>query len=217
MRVKFLIQIAPDNQQLWIARCPAISKESAPYSLREEGIENLRKQLTLFLEIEGKKYLSTWEGSDEIVSCPEGFIELPIDLWKCKLSETLCPTQAQVFITNKPKFLSVCLAPEARKESIFETIKSGDYDGFHHVPGRYKCPLCRGKESMRYFYPWELTSLAKFFDLDSAEFRKTFLEANVGLAAYGSGLCAKHIKEVMSKIDLNLGKELEILELKFFR
>lgn len=212
MKVEFLIQIAPDSRQLWVARCPTISKESAPNPLREETIETLRKQLISFLEIGGKKYLSSWKGSDEIVNCPEGRIELQIDLWKCKLSKTLCPTQAQVFITNKPKFLSVCLAPEVEKESIFETIKSGDYEGFHHKPGRYKCPLC-----MRYFYPWELTSLDKFFDLDSTEFRRTFLKTEIDLAAYNSGLCPGDMKEVLSRIDLGLDKELEILELNFFR
>ena len=212
MKVKFLIQITTDARQLWIARCPAISEESDPNPLREEAIEALRKKLISFLEIEGKEYLSSCKGSDEIVNCPEGYVELPIDLWKCKLSKTLCPTQAQVFITNKPKFLSACLAPEIRKELIFKTIESGDYGGFHHKPGRYKCPMCMG-----YFYPWELIPLDKFFDPDSTEFRRTFLKTEIDLAAFNSGLCPGDMKEVVSRIDSGLDRELQILELNFFR
>ncbi len=217
MKVKFLIHIARGNRQLWIAKCSAISKVSAPHSLRDGAIEDLRKQLSQFLQSEGKYYLSTWKGTAEIVNCPEGFIELPIDLWKCKLSRKTCSIQAQVFITNKDTFLSECLAPEKRKIAMFETIKSCEYDGFHHMPGRYKCPLCKGKEGRRYHYPWELTSLSEFFDLLNTEFRKKFLKTGIELATYGSTLCPEHLKEVVSKIDLDMEKQLEILELDFFR
>ena len=217
MKAKFLIYIVRQNHQRWFARCPATSKVSSAQHLREEAIGDLRKQLAQFLQSEGKNYLSAWKGKGEIINCPEGFIELPIDLWKCKLSGETCPIQAQIFITNKAKFLSGCLALEKRKEAIFETIGNSKYDGFHHLLGRYKCPLCKGKEVRRYYYPWELTSLNEFFDLFNTEVRIRFLKAHIDLAAYGCSLCPSHLKEVVSKIDLDMEKQLEIMELDFFR
>jgi len=217
MKVKFLIHVARDNKQLWIARCLAISKVSGAYCLREEATEDLRKQLILFNETQAKKYLSGWKGTTETINCPEGFVTLPVDFWKCKINRELCSIQCQVYIKDKEKFLAGCRVPKEKKEEIFNTVKNLKYEGFHHILGRYLCSLCSGKEYERYHYPWELTSLDKFFDLGCTEFRKTFLRANIGLAAYGSALCSRHIKEVVSKIDLNLEKEVEILGLNIFR
>lgn len=216
MKVKFLIHVASQNQRSWIAECPAVPRTSAPYSLRQEAIEDLQGQLVLFLETEGKKYLSGLKGNSEIVICPEGFVELPIDLWKCKINKQLCPTQSQVYITDKAKFLLGCRASKERKESIFNTIQNLEYWG-HHILGRYLCRLCSGKEYFRYHYPWELTRLGEFFDLFNTQFRKKFLKADIALAAYSSPLCPRHLKEVISKIDLDLAKSLEILELNLSR
>jgi hypothetical protein len=44
-----------------------------------------------------------------------------------------------------------------------------------------------------------------------------FLKADIDLVAYSSPLCPTHLKEVISKIDLPLEKELEIIELPLFR
>lgn len=220
MRVKFLIHVASQNQRSWIAKCPAVPRTSILYSLRQEAIEDLRGQLVLFLEIEGKKYLSSLKGNSEIVNCPEGFVDLPIDLWKCQINRQLCPTQSQVYITDKEKFLIGCNAPKERKEAIFNTSQNPEYWG-HHILGRYLCPLCSGekelKEYFRYHYPWELTPIDEFFDLFDTEFRKTFLKAGIALAAYSSSLCPRHLKEVISKIDWDLGENLEILELNLSR
>lgn len=216
MKVRFLIHIGRKDQQ-WIAKCPSISKTSAPCCSRGEAIGDLRKQLSIFIEIDVKKYISHWKGSGDTINCPEGFIELPIDLWKCKINKQLCPIQSQVYITDKEKFLVGCHAQKEKKEEIFNTIGNLKYGGFHHIPGRYLCRLCSGKEYRRYHYPWELTSLDAFFDLLDTEFKVRFLKANIDLAVYSGSLCPSHLKEVVSKIDPDIEKDLEFLELDFYR
>ncbi len=217
MEVIFLIHVARQNQRSWVAKCLANSKISAGYSLREEAIEDLRRQLILFLKTEGKRYLSGLKGNSEIINCPEGYVELPIDLWKCKINKQLCPIQSQVFTKDKEKFLAGCHAQKEKKEEIYNAVGNLKYDGFHHILGRYLCPLCSGKEYHRYHYPWELTSLGEFFDLLDTEFRKKFLKINIDLAAYSGSLCPEHLKEVVSKIDADMEKELEFLELDFYK
>lgn len=216
MKVKFLIYIVRQSQQSWIARCPATSKVSNACHSRRDVIKDIRNKLAQFLQIEGKKYLSSWKGTPEIINCPEGFIELPIDLWKCKLNKKICPLQAKIFIKDKVEFMVGCLAPGGRKKAIFETIKDSRYEGFHHMPGRYKCPLCVGREYSKYHYPWELTPLSEFFDVHSTEFRIAYIKKGIDLAGYAHSLCPDCFRTVVSKIDLNLENEFDTQELDFF-
>ena len=216
MKVKFLIHIAKQNDQLWVAKCPALSKASILCQNREDALKDMRNQLAQYLQPEGQSYLSAWKGTSEIISCPEGYVELPIDIWKCKLNRKTCPIQGRVFITDKAKFLYGCHAPRERKEAIFTAIEDSRYNGFHHMPGRYLCPLCRGKQ-YRYHYPWELTLLIGFFDIYDRDFRIRLIREGINLAATTSALCPKCFITVVSKMDPNLEKGLEILELDFFR
>ena len=217
MKTKFLIHIDRQNPQSFIAKCPATSIVSTICHSRENAIKDIKCQLDQFLQVEGKNYLSTWKGNSEIINCPEGFIELPIDIWKCKLNKKICPLQAKIFIKDKAEFIAGCLVPEERKKAIFETIEDSKYDGFHHVPGRYKCPLCVGKIYRKYHYPWELTPLSEFFDVRSTEFRIAYMKKNIDLAGYFPSLCPSCFKHVVLKIDLTLDNEFEILEQNFFR
>ncbi|MCP8317301.1 MAG: hypothetical protein H3Z51_10665 [archaeon] len=220
MKVKFLIHIVRQNDQSWVAKCPAISKVSAACLSREEALKDIENQLIQYLQTEGQSYLSAFKGTGDVINCPEGYIELPIDVWKCKLDDKTCSLQAQVLITEEAKFLSECRAPEGRKQAIFRAIKDGKYNGFHHIPGRYLCPLCKGKIHRRYHYPWELTLLSKFFNVTEIEqwliLRKRLVKKNIDIEAGYIALCPKCFKNVVSKIDPKAGEQLEILELNFF-
>lgn len=220
MKVKFLIHIVRQNNQSWVAKCPAISKVSAACLSREEALKDLENQLVRYLQTDCQSYLSAFKGTGDVINCPEGYIDLPIDVWKCKLDDKICPLQAQVLITEKAKFLSECHAPEGRKQAIFKAIKDHKYDGFHHIPGRYLCPLCKGKIHRRYYYPWELTIPSKFFNVTEIEqrltLRRRLIERNIDIDAGYIALCPKCFKSVVSEIDPKVKELLEILELNFF-
>jgi hypothetical protein len=109
-------------------------------------MEDLQEQLDLFLQTEGKKYLSGCKGNSEIVHCPDGFLELPIDFWRCKINKELCPIQSLVYIDNKENVWAGCHTSKEKQDQIFNTIKARKYDGFHHILGRRLCPLCPPEE-----------------------------------------------------------------------
>ena len=126
------------------------------------------------MKTKGMDWIEKWKGSPGSVNCPEAYIELPSDIWKCKVTRERCGIQAQFPIDDKKKFLSWCKASEECKENIFQTIISGKYTGFHHIPSRYLCIQCRSdkwkKRYEHYHYPWELASVSDCVDF-SGEFK----------------------------------------------
>jgi len=218
-KIKFLIHICNLENGYKFAECTSIKIISELYLSSEEAINDLIQKLSLFLENEAQLYISNHQGNEEIVNCPEGKCKQPIDVWYCKLSDKICPTQAQVFLVNKDEFLSKCLADERKKNDIFDIIIKGKYNGAHHVIGRYLCPLCDNKSFLRendkYHYYFELYSLEHYFDVFNYKFRKDFLLKRIDRRAYYS-LCSECFMETVSKIDSNKVQEFIIKEMDYY-
>lgn len=140
------------------------------------------------------------------LACPEGKIELPIDLWKCKLTGQLCPLQAFIDTEHWTTFHEHCLAPQERQQGIRQAISTGQYHGFHHVLGRYLCPMCkpsrRGRWHHAYHYPWELHPLERFVPYDSEELRLQLLQRDVSITAQSAPLCGNCLNTVLDTLEL---------------
>ncbi|MFA4935502.1 MAG: hypothetical protein WC568_06670 [Candidatus Methanoperedens sp.] len=167
MKVKFLIQSKqkPDGNYELICHGRELSNFTIEAHTFQEGIDAIKPILNIFLKTQGQSWVERWKGSECAINCPESYIELPIDLWKCKLTKNTCNLQAQVFINDKELFMDGCHAPQERKGKIFKTIQLGQYDGFHHIQGRFLCVQCeidKGKKRYeQYHYPWEMTSISE--------------------------------------------------------
>jgi hypothetical protein len=191
----------------------------------ELALCNLKTNIGAFLDTEGRAYLQQWQYAGEATpNCPEGAVKLPIDLWVCKLVQDRCPIQAQVFIGNPDQFFRHCLAPEARKRHIFDTVSQRRYDGFHHIVGRYLCPYCEAenkKASFRYHYPWELACLETYssfvFEKDWPHIRSTLKRKGLNPFSAFEALCASHSKLVAEILDALLASRLVVLEFDFGR
>ncbi len=166
MKIKFLVQgkQKPDGSYEVICQGKFFKNPTVGAPSVDEGAEVLNHVLTKFMDTRGMAWIERWKGGKDYVNCPEAYVELPIDLWKCKVTKDRCNLQAQVNIKDKQEFFDRCHAPENRKRNIFKTIRDGKYTGFHHVPGRHLCVQClkdKGKKiNMHYHYPWELVSIS---------------------------------------------------------
>jgi hypothetical protein len=215
MKSKFLVNLQKTEKDKWVARC-ASAKIQVESNSKEEALAKIKQEFEQFLTYEASNYLSGWKGNHTIVNCPEGKILLPVDIWKCKLNGETCPTQAQVFLNEEDEFRSKCRADEKKKEQILNLIKGNKYDGFHHVAGRLKCVLCRGKEYLKYHYPWEINSLSQYIDILNDNFRVHFLKSGINLSAYSSGLCPSCFIGVISKLNLTTLGAFERIDLDFY-
>lgn len=161
MKVKLLAQITYDGVEYHVTskaepRLVILDKD------KEKGIDRLTEYFGKHLEKTLGKWIQFWknQGTEHLCNCPQGYIELPIDLWKCKIDNSICNLQAQVDITDRDTFFSKCAAGEEQKNGIFSAITEGKYDGFHHVPGRNLCVMCEAnpktKGSYQYHYEIEM-------------------------------------------------------------
>jgi hypothetical protein len=198
---------------------------ASPGLSKVDALAKLKVELASRLQIDGAEWLKqSYHGGDpESPNCPEGAIKLPIDLWTCKLVDQLCPIQAQVFLGDPEQFFRGCLAPQAKKQDIFEAVKSGKYQGFHHVRSRFLCVLCdsEGKGNFSYHYPWELSALDQYssyvVERDWPETRTKLRRERRSLSTVINALCADHSKVVAQEIDAVLSSQLEIFEFEIVR
>ncbi|NQT55206.1 MAG: hypothetical protein HQ551_03135 [Desulfobacteraceae bacterium] len=207
----------------------AYYKDSAFSSVRAESrdaaLAELQAQVEAILLPQARAWLQEWRSTDDTLNCPEGAIRLPIDLWVCKLTDETCPIQAQVFVREPEKFLSDCLAPPDRKKEILGAVMQGQYDGFHHVPGRSLCVVCEreGKKlSFCYHYPWELTFIETCYPSFSLErdwpgLLRKLGSKNISLSMLSNALCAEHCRQLVEKVDSQAAAELSIFELELSR
>jgi hypothetical protein len=216
MKSKFLVNLKNDEKGKWIATC-ASAKIQVTSNSKEDALAEIKKEFRQFLKYAASRYLSELKGNPNIVNCPEGKILLPADIWKCKLTGEKCPTQAQVFLNQEDEFRVKCSANEMKKDQILNLIRENKYDGFHHVHGRLKCSLCRGKEYLRYHYPWELNSLYQYIDIVDNDFRTMFLRSGIDLNAYSNGLCPECFVDIISKLNINAIGTFERIDLDFYR
>lgn len=180
----------------WEAVCVSIDETVDGQPSHAHALEAILSRIRTYLDGPARQWLAEWKGNGTTITCPWGYVELPIDLWGCKITGRRCPIQAQVWPDDEQRFLQGCEAPDDTKTAILETVRSGRYEGGHHVPGRYLCTLCRSrpvKESYKYHYPWELQLLSNMIDLNDegrrSDVRRELVQRGVNPAALYTALC----------------------------
>jgi len=131
------------------------------------------------------------------MDCPFGKLVEPVDLWHCKITGKLCPIQADVDPPDFSKFDEYCEAPAERLGGIKKAIRSGEYQGFHHLSGRYLCPTCKPSKVWKYFYEHELFALDDYVDVATIEVRKRMIRRGVSLAAASSDICRHCLEKAL--------------------
>jgi len=210
----FLVRVIQLTHSDWICLCPTISLKAFG-STKQEAIESMRANLENYVNTWGAHYINSIGKSPDGVCCPEGFLDLPLDLWKCKLDRQVCKLQAWIPIGDKELFVTNCHAPGQRKEDIYRIVVEEIYKGAHHKPGRYLCPTCGGKSNTRYHYSWELTSLSDFVDISDHDFRVALIENDISMSVVSSNLCPDCFMRVISIVKPDLVGEFESLQLSF--
>lgn len=226
MKTRVLVRIG-QNKAEWVAS--VYYKDSAFCTVRAESREGVMAEIQLQVKTillpQTRAWLQEWRGAEKSPNCPEGAIRLPIDLWVCKLTDDLCPLQAQVLVNEREEFIRHCVAPPTRKEEILRTVALGKYDGFHHVPGRFLYPACEQeakKGSFKYHYPWELTFLETccpsfLLERDWPELLRRLDRKNISLSMLSNALCAEHCRQLAAQVDPKVAAELSIIELEVDR
>lgn len=179
---------------------------------RDEALSKLHKSVITFIEGPGRQYIELKSSNNKMVNCPQGHVEMPVDVWHCKTTKKCCPIQAHVDLTSKDKFFEYCLVSEERKNGIWNAINEGSYKGFHHVVGRYQCGICdNAKINFNNHYPWELTPLSEHCDIESIwsniERAKELISKDFPRAALYTALCCDCFKKVA-----RLFPEIDLLE-----
>lgn len=140
------------------------------------------------------------------INCPEGRIELPIDIWYCKLIDKPCPIQASIDTDDWAMFEEHCLAAPERQTGIRGAITNGEYGGFHHLPGRYLCPTCKpsrgGRWDRAYHYREDLMPLQPFVSHDDRTLRIAMMKQKIPLEALAGALCRSCIDDVLERLEL---------------
>ena len=107
----FLVRVTQLTRSDWICLSPTTSlKALAP--TRQESIEVIRAKLENYVNTWGAHHINSTGRSPDGVCCPEGFLDLPLDIWKCKLDKRTCKLQAWISTNDKEQFLSSCHAPD---------------------------------------------------------------------------------------------------------
>lgn len=215
MKMSILIHIMPKGeyfiaQTSWSAELCGQNMKIIAHS-KTEALSIIRKSVSAFIEGFGRRHIESWASHDESVNCPEGYVKLPIDLWYCKHTKKRCPVQAEVNIANSEYFFERCLASDETKNGIWNAINKGEYKGFHHVVGRYKCGSCdNSRRYYNYHYPWELTLLSEHCDMESiwsdVERAKELIRKDFPRAAKYTALCCdcfKKVARLFPEIDLS--------------
>lgn len=220
MKMFILIRIKPRGryfvaQTCWPTRyCGQNLKINA--QSRSEAISKMRELVSVFIEGFGRRYIESWAFENSRVNCPQGYVELPIDMWHCKNTKTPCPLQGLLNISNPEEYFKLCLLSEETKNRIWNAVVEGKYKGFHHVPGRYHCELCdKPRIYHNYYYPWELTLLSDHCDIKSIwsdiKRAKELVFRGFPSVAVHNALCCKCFKEASKFLpEINLS-EYEII------
>jgi len=170
MKIKFLVQGKNNLNDRYDIICQGnyLKNLTVCAETFDEGVEAMQFVLEQLMKYKGSKWINKWKGFSGCVNCPEAYIELPSDIWKCKITGDSCSIQAQISIKDKAGFLARCCASQDRKENIYRIIQEKKYSGFHHIPGRFLCVQCevdKGKQiNKKYHYPWELVSISDCLD-----------------------------------------------------
>jgi len=211
----FLVRVTQLTRSEWVCLCPTILlKAFAP--TRQEAIAMMKTKLEGYVNTQGVYYIDSISRSPDGVCCPEGLLDLQCDIWKCKLDRKICKLQAWIPVDNKECFFATCHASEQTKEDKYRTVVNRKYEGAHHFPGRYLCPICHSRKiDTRYHYPWELTSLSHFVDIEDSGFREALVENGISMSVISSNLCPDCFIQIISIIKPDFEGELEKIRLSF--
>ncbi|EIV8497295.1 hypothetical protein ABMY21_20980 [Vibrio vulnificus] len=164
-------------------------------------------------------HIESWSSQGDRINCPEGCVSLPADIWKCKLTDSICILQSSINLNDKDDFLELCHAQDARKEQIWNTVEKGKYKGFHHVPGRQLCICCefkdKKKESFRYHYPWEFAELDVAICSTYEDTYRELEQQNIPVNYVLSPVCAECCYELAVKLRPELKSSLQVIETNF--
>lgn len=226
MQTKVLCRVMPDDPG-WKAF--AFESREGAFAVEQgadetEAIERLLTKVQAILDTHGRAWVDAMKhgGNPDAPNCPEGAVQLPIDAWVCKLMKTNCPLQAQVLLNEPDVFFEECLAPAKRAQDIFETVRSGKYDGFHHVPGRYLCVDCdeeQIKTTFKYHYPWELVHIEDFLpfslEMDRPLLRQILKIRGLNPLSANNALCTRHALALAQDLEPKVAAEVVVLEFEF--
>jgi len=220
-RMKFqssvLVRVTQVAGSDWTCLSPTTSlKAVAP--TRQDSLEEMRTKLENLLNTQGAYYINTIGRGPDSICCPEGFLDVRCDLWKCKMDRQICKLQAWIPTSDKEQFVANCHAPDQKREGIYGAVIEREYNGAHHRPGRYLCPTCKPPKKdafSNYHYPWEVTPLGDFVDTEDHDLRAALIENDVSMAVTNSSLCPDCFIQVISIVSPGLLHELEIIRLSF--
>lgn len=183
---------------------------------KDHAIEVARRFCLETIEIQGCPWVEFWKGREENVNCPEGFVKLPLDMWCCKITGEACSLQASINPEDESGFRRGCHADSDKQDKILKTIRTGKYDGFHHVPGRSLCVACEEKkgkkESFYYHYPWEFAELDVAIGETYEEAIRLLSRSGVSQSYVMCPLCASCCYEEAIRLNPDLDGQLKVLE-----
>ncbi len=205
MKVKLLAKISNHGDEY------QITSQAEPRliiidSNKDEGVIRLAEYFDKHLVKTLGKWIDFWKnmGEENACNCPEGYIELPIDLWKCKYNKNSCNLQARVDISDRNAFFKGCTATIKQKEGIFTAIKNGKYDGFHHVPGRNLCVMCeqnpKKSVSHQYHYEIEMQFIEDLISETEDDFLRIIAKSKYPRAIKYCAICTECTLEILADL-----------------
>jgi hypothetical protein len=167
----------------------------------------------------GTEYIGVHSSDDSFVRCPDSKVKLPIDSFCCKHDNELCFVGGGIYKKNKTDFIDNCRIAD-RKEGIWNAVVSEQYKGFHHIPGRYLCPSCEKRNSIKkinfnYHYPWELCLIGQFLDYEDIEFRRKAIIKGIDRNVYYSSFCGLCSIEILNQLEIP--QDIELIEIDVYR
>jgi hypothetical protein len=222
MKSRFLVQKFHQEGK-HVFNCTMLSRNIVGDS-EQECLRLLHEELENFLRTKGRQWVDQFKGDrhgneDALVNCPDGYVLLPIDTWCCKHDKEVCGLA--VDISNEERFLAHCRSE--KKAGILRAVQSKKYDGFHHVLGRYLCPLCdknlaEREQNFKYHYPWELYPLWDCVNFETEEAFWVFKNSGWPSSISFSKLCANCFMLAIDKFLPGdpLAKSLFVVELNFY-
>ncbi|WP_022951332.1 hypothetical protein [Leucothrix mucor] len=221
MKIKLLAILDKKHEQynIWSPVNPAFIIVSCD---REEGL----KRLSEFLEGYLARILGQWikysnSGSTgSKCNCPEGYVELPQDIWKCKLNKSICTLQSEIDLTNTQRFFSGCTAPIEKRKGILSAIESGRYSEFHHVVGRNLCVLCEGRKGKKIYYEYhyeiEMQLISEVIDISEKVLQLEIAKHNYPESIKYCKVCTECCLEFIRNIHPTEAFNFSIVELDYF-
>ncbi len=213
MKLKILIASKSELNKNILKTCWSKNKNNTNIEIESSCLIKGKTQIKELIQAQilyyAKQYIQDQSGNDKYIRCPKVKVTLPIDRWDCKIDKEMCHFGSQIDLSNKNEFLNKCRLPIGDKNGIWKILRKGEYDGFHHIPGRYLCPECESqnksekKINFNYHYPWELNSLANFFEKykDDLDFKRHLMLNNIPTSVLWANFCPKCFIKLKNKLN----------------